>query len=263
MSGESPTVSMRLADLGADLATIEVNTIVKSCITGDKMPQAEHALIDIAAKMWLFLIEARAVPQKTDQQWDQDVHAGWAAWDACRKAARAALAASSVPEAPDLRLAHDVRMGKLDRIASACDQLKGLLYDTSKVGGARAGSSESTCGLDCRISRNNTGAVTHTHNEVNVTYAALHGETERRRWIPIDHRQRALLRKIWEVGLEEIALQTVIQLDGDIVTRVHPAYLHHGRLFEIHHESVHASQTFWKELIDIALRLIEALAGKR
>lgn len=261
MSGGTPSVGARLAELGADLVTVEVNTIVKSGISAGKMPQPEHALIDIAVDMWRYLIDAGAIPAKTDAEWYRDVQAGWSGWDACRQAAQAAPAAAAPPSTEDQKVAHDVRIGKLERIVSACDQLKGVLYDTAKANAAMAGGRPSLCGPVCVISRDKTtGAIRHTHNGEDVSYAPASGRTDRRRWIPLDTRQLAVVRKIWEVGLEDIAFQTVMQLDGDFVTRIHPAYLGNEWLMRIHQESVRASQSLWKELVDIALRLFGAVA---
>ncbi len=67
--------------------------------------------------------------------------------------------------------------------------------------------------------------------------------------------ERVLIRKIWEVGLDEIAMQTVIQIDGDVVTRIEPQYAKSDDkskvLREIHERSVTVSLAAWKELIGL------------
>jgi hypothetical protein len=62
-----------------------------------------------------------------------------------------------------------------------------------------------------------------------------------------------LIRKAWEMGTEEIAMQTVIQLDGDVVTRVQPKYAENtaASIHEIHRENVRVSVEFWKELVQL------------
>jgi hypothetical protein len=102
-----------------------------------------------------------------------------------------------------------------------------------------------------------SGAVRHTHDDLEVKYfPAGKGQQD---WIPMEPRQMAILRKIWEVGLEDIAMQTIIQLDGDIVTRIHPRYITDPELQRIHHEGVQTSQTLWKQLIDIAINLLKTV----
>jgi hypothetical protein len=257
------TIGQRLADLGADLVSIEVNTIVKAQITGTKMPEFEHALMDVAVEYWQFLVAAGAIGPMSDEEWYRKVHAGWGAWDACRKAARSAIADAPLPDDPLRRLDDDVGIGKLQRLSDACDQLKGILYNTSRIGAAEtADGNATTCGTDCRICRNrDTGAVEHTHGGQQVTYAPRKGQAERWRWIPADPYQKSTLRKIWEVGLQEIAAQTVIQLDGDVVTRVHPTFVDNAGVMEIHQGAVGMAQSFWNELVDIALRMLDTAVG--
>ena len=70
--------------------------------------------------------------------------------------------------------------------------------------------------------------------------------------------ERMLLRKIWEVGTEEVMMQTVIHLDGDIITRLQPRCLEPGQqsLLRIHHEAVQSSANFWGKLVEIIGRFI-------
>src|SRR5262249_52136299 len=61
------------------------------------------------------------------------------------------------------------------------------------------------------------------------------------------------VRKAWELGLEEIAVQTVIQLDGDVVHRVQPKYAgtSSGPLLAIHQSATQTAVAYWKTLIDL------------
>ncbi|SNY59050.1 hypothetical protein [Paractinoplanes atraurantiacus] len=57
------------------------------------------------------------------------------------------------------------------------------------------------------------------------------------------------IRKIWEIGVDVIVLQTVVQLDGDVVTRVSPggpARL--PALHELHQANVRAAVECWQAL---------------
>jgi hypothetical protein len=61
------------------------------------------------------------------------------------------------------------------------------------------------------------------------------------------------LRKCWELGTEQVVMQTVIHIDGDVISRIHPLYLdpkHHAAL-EIHASSVATSVRFWARLIKL------------
>ncbi|MBM3226360.1 MAG: hypothetical protein FJZ47_21565 [Candidatus Tectomicrobia bacterium] len=68
---------------------------------------------------------------------------------------------------------------------------------------------------------------------------------------PLAPEEFMLLSKFWELGLEEIAMQTFIQIDGDVITRIHPKYA--GTMYELlhvlHQNGIRVSVTFWQELV--------------
>jgi hypothetical protein len=76
-----------------------------------------------------------------------------------------------------------------------------------------------------------------------------------------DHRMELLpdelvmLRKTWDIGLQQIVYQTVIQLDGDVITRIQSAFAEpnerNRHLLEIHTTAVATSTAFWKGLVDL------------
>lgn len=72
---------------------------------------------------------------------------------------------------------------------------------------------------------------------------------------PIELRANEIivLRKAYDLGLEEIALQTIVQLDGDVVHRVQPRYAKEEfrELLANHMEAVQVSVSYWGTLIDI------------
>ena len=70
-----------------------------------------------------------------------------------------------------------------------------------------------------------------------------------------------LIRKAWELGIEEIALKTVIQLDGDVITRVQSSYATeaHATVHKLHNIGVSTSLAFWKTLVDILEKFLTSL----
>ncbi len=76
---------------------------------------------------------------------------------------------------------------------------------------------------------------------------------------PLTPDEMMLIRKFWELGLEEIAMQTVIQVDGDVITRIQPAALVASAqpLRDLHKEGLQISVAFWHELVGI----VEVLVG--
>ena len=70
-----------------------------------------------------------------------------------------------------------------------------------------------------------------------------------------------LIRKEWELGIEEIAMKTVIQLDGDVITRVQESYAtaDHATVHELHNVGVKTSLAFWKTLVDIVESFVSGI----
>jgi hypothetical protein len=87
------------------------------------------------------------------------------------------------------------------------------------------------------------------------------GTVSRNTRLRLTTEQTILLRKAWEIGTETVAMQTVIQIDGDVVTRVQP-----GRedgasaaLHAAHRQSVELSFRYWQFLADTLGRMAGAL----
>lgn len=71
-----------------------------------------------------------------------------------------------------------------------------------------------------------------------------------------------MVRKIWEVGTEVIAMQTTIQVDGDVITRLNPNYLDekiYEKLSDYHKEGVNIALRYWGDLVSIARDLVGRL----
>lgn len=70
-----------------------------------------------------------------------------------------------------------------------------------------------------------------------------------------------LIRKAWELGIEEIAMKTVVQLDGDVITRVQTDYAteKHATIHKLHNIGVSTSLAFWKTLVEIIEKLLTSL----
>lgn len=67
------------------------------------------------------------------------------------------------------------------------------------------------------------------------------------------------LRKIWELGTNEIVFQTVLQLDGDIVNRVAPSRLNDHQLAilrEMHNGATAWSFRYWRTIFDLLTALV-------
>ncbi len=72
------------------------------------------------------------------------------------------------------------------------------------------------------------------------------------------------LRKIWELGCEEILMQTVVQLDGDVVTRLSEAAATEeaSLIHRLHADGVRVATQSWQHLVDSLGSFARALFGK-
>jgi hypothetical protein len=226
------------------LLELETNTILKSGMTARKMPRPRHALLDIAqdyadtlnyseaesgqlfANLQTFdKLRSAASDERTS--WIQKLHE--------IDSARPLGAPPDDAQAAVLqheRVQGERRVVLLRRIMRNCDQLKGLLETLGKRG------------------ENVEGDFTRQKIEEDNTDD-----------MNLQPDQRVLLRKIWEIGTEEIAIQTVAQIDGDVVTRIQPLYAtpEYQALQRMHHDSTEMSLRLWKDLMATFVALFQSL----
>lgn len=72
-----------------------------------------------------------------------------------------------------------------------------------------------------------------------------------------------LVRKAWEIGTETVLFQSVIQIDGDVVTRLSPQIGSADRAFlsELHKGSVQTSMARWQAMFDLVCSLVNQAAA--
>lgn len=81
-------------------------------------------------------------------------------------------------------------------------------------------------------------------------------------WPVMKQSELVMVRKIWEVGTEVIAMQTTIQVDGDVITRLNPNYMDekvYEKLSSYHKDGVNIALSYWGNLIAIARGLVDRL----
>ena len=241
-----------LAEIGRDLFNIEVNTILASGITGRKMPTWPIALIEIAEVYCRYLtgtacLDLAAFWQVTEQDRLAALRPGFAPTAApmdpealqtseltfmrLRYAAQAVL--KNRAAAADAGFPIDLKRREiLYRIMRNADQLKAVVQVlrgknayTPFLGKSR---------LDI-IEGSGTGAVPPAPTEIAVR-----------------------IRKIWDIGTDEIVLQTVVQLDGDVISRVKQDFdmVRQKPLWDAHQEHVRFGVAYWKDLFEILATLV-------
>lgn len=208
----------QIKKIATDLLSLEINTIIKPTIEGTKMPSPRHALLDIATTFDCELKRLGA-----DRFTNHDDTGGFNAFDQLRERAKNRILELEKCEMTTERVA-DVLM--LHRIKDKSDQIKGMFNSLRR--------------------RYPDPAI--WDNEYD------HGEVEEKRPpFPLNPDELVLTRKIWEIGVEDISMQTVIQLDGDVITRIQPKYISPGYelIHKFHNQSIGTSVSFWKDLVGI------------
>jgi hypothetical protein len=68
---------------------------------------------------------------------------------------------------------------------------------------------------------------------------------------------------MWEVGVETVVMQSVIQLDGDVITRIQRRYAEQEQkhVLEFHRMSVDLSIRFWGIMANTVAVFLGSFAG--
>ncbi len=239
--------------LASDLTTLEINLIVKDDMTARKMPSARLALYEIAQGYQDLLHELAPERCPTTSDLLED------------DAARDALAQRLIERAPDHALAEtlagernpevphpsfieafaliqleaetllasagdDEFRIRLRRIAGNAWQLVSMLGVIATVAARRPRLYTTPCHYQAILAHEGpAGGSTGTALEL----------------LPDE---MVLVRKAWEIGTAGIAMQTVVQLDGDIVTYVARAHATSTAILSIHRDATEVALRTWKDL---------------
>jgi hypothetical protein len=108
-------------------------------------------------------------------------------------------------------------------------------------------------------------AVTgHVRRRLGVHAAELQ-ELAAKAWSdePLSPPDRVRLYKLWYLGTDPIAMQTVIQLSGDVITRIQPEHVEQANapIIGVHQEAVKTSISVWSGLVDVLGRMASSLVG--
>lgn len=258
----------RVKGLFDDLLNLEVNIIVKPGMTARKMPDAWNALIDIAefydellgdfadhvGREWVKQQRKPPIPVLAEEdaairgagrpeRIDETGHlkkvftgsvlagsrqaVGFDTFDRLRQWALEMAAAARVLVEVPAWPRHEELDGKcvlFKRIYRNCDQLKDIL-----------------------------DGLPHVSD----------GKTRLEKDIQLTSEQLVTLRKIWEVGVETVVMQTVIQLDGDIITRMQEGRTASNKAIQdLHQESVGNAIRHWQFLGQTLAQFLGSVLNK-
>ena len=236
-----------LGDIARNLLNLEVNTILCDGITAEKMPGATEALTDIAQRYHRFLrnrldelrqagIDIGATLPELLNHGARIEFEGWqvqaaelATFEALRRAAQSCISALHHMPLHGWG-AHEIIF---DRIRGNAEQLKAIYRDRG-----HADIAPDAAGID----------ISGSFERPQATAPEL----------LLSQSEVVLVRKIWEVATETIAMQTVILIDGDVFNRVQSGWETDAEqaLHALHRQVVEASIGQWTSLFRIAAELI-------
>jgi hypothetical protein len=177
------------------------------------------------------------------------VNNGWDTFERLR------IATSMAPK--DKIKDHEVTVA---RIISSCSRIKYLIQ----------GLQQNPPNSKPRRRARGDAAVAELHELIPKTRnQLLHGEV-RHKNVPHLLRSEELgqVRKIWEVGTERVLMQTCVQIDGDVVTRISEQLFEpdmvplREMIIDAHRRSVDVGLAHWRSLVEVAIELFSKVLGK-
>ncbi len=221
-------VKEQLKEFGEDLLSLEINTIVKDNITGRKMSGARLALIQIAKKYNVKLLQI-----------DPEL----------------ALAEGTLFGSPgsfrEIQKSSDKKLGELKKLK--CDEDNADLWMLYRIKNTSRTILNIFDGLKPWL-------LEKIKEDKNFWDEAQHILDNKSR-LPFTANELSIIRKAWELGIEDIAIQTVVQLDGDVVTRIQPQYAKeiNSGLRDVHNQGITTSIKFWKTLVELVQDFIKSI----
>jgi hypothetical protein len=238
-----------LRNVARDLFNLEINTVIKDNMTARKMPDPANAILDIAQTYATKLLELGIPLGYAFAEGDPDFQKPIKAWskeafsydslavsdDTFGRLRWAAVGAQLGLET----LAADERIVVV-RIARNCDQLKSLLQRLKEPLRAAGVYGENRRSLNQRMASAQSASLL--------------------RLAPND---LTMVRKVWEVGVEKVLIQSVIQLDGDVITRIQRGCAESDQLhvLKVHEKGVESSVRFWGVMANTVAVFLGSLAG--
>lgn len=238
-----------LRDLVEDLAQRKIDTIVAAGITGRAMPDPVTALLDIHNTYFRALIKFGVVDLSVPAEWHGIVDdRGWLlANDAARRWLIArALDGFSRPsvKAPEACV--------LQRIVSTCKSLESIVPQIEPYA---PGPGTKVVAGDSIWPGKRAGT------DLASASRGYQREGTARPDVKLTRQDRSALSKAWELGADTVALQTIVMLDGDIITRIGEQYTgtSHAVVREIHQKAVETSLSTWAGLANGVVSFFQGL----
>ena len=290
--GGKDGIASDLVEIGRDLLVIEISTIASDSITGRKMPWFPHALIDIMAKYADWFVKVRnlkvgtilSLPKPLSKEAlielaledgaDSDtlITNGWRSIEQIRRIAKLITNDELMSDMKKDPL-NDLEKGIALRIRRNCDQLKPIVIRFRSIEAWQPYLLNTERRVAVDQAQIDTGANTNwtefrdvdiglTRMEISKALENLNSTEIHKAVLDADVSTR--LRKIWELGTDQIIAQTVVHIDGDTITRFQRNASEKDLTYylSVHRQGVRTAVQQWKTLFDAFTTLFEGVVDR-
>lgn len=260
-----PKVKERFQKLASDLLSLEVNTIIThDTIAARKVPELAYMLLEIATTYARQLDQVYGVSKYEGAPVDQQGRP----IPNPRSLATTKAEVTFEAQAIDMRTAARIDAKTFRDISITAE--RALADPASNQTPSISSASEA---IITRI-RNSSMELAIILERLHLEEGGGNGPLEKTKSgldalardgqsieLDVSQQERLRIQKIWDLGVETIMMQTIIQLDGDVITRLQadyasPEYTH---LWQAHLSSVSAAIESWQYLVETVGRLSAAL----
>jgi hypothetical protein len=264
--------------LAQDLLDLEINTIIKQDMSAVKMPaQRRQALYELSK---IYHLKLQELNVRDPICWQ---YAGLRSFGELRDRAKRGIeqlnnklaSAPQEDQSKIQKIQEDIKM--LERIQDQSINIVDMFYtlrervkeqmQTNQQGYRDVPSHIPLQELEDKQKRGELQpAAPHTDSEMwnnDITRSRMNQLDD----LDLTPQQVTLLRKAWEIGTEKIILLTVIQIDGDVTTRLSEGFAKNPNpmLLQIHNDSIATAMRFWSNLVqtlaNIAGKAFEAIVS--
>ena len=210
----------KIGQIVRDITTLEVNTVLKHEMTARKMPKPRYALYEIANTYASYM--QHMPPQFRRKEVATEIYSNKKTFDNLIAAAKAGIEVNPSEDASEkVRDDYQAQHIMLKRIKCNCEEILNIVGQVADSNDA-------------------------FFKEDKPNLALLKA---------FDFKPEHILRirKIWDLGTGNVVMQTCVQIDGDVFTRLQPQFASSNEknvaLMKIHKEGVEISIGLWKDLM--------------
>jgi hypothetical protein len=243
-----------------DLLHLEVNTIIKSQMSGTKMPDtSREALFDIARTYHYGLIELGHEIDPTmkngfrgEQQWE---FGGLMSFLELRQRASDGIKlVDKLIENRELEASNLVQSKKkmLDRIRTNTHRIVGMFEKHAEK--AKVTPEQMTALKNSDPKQSNKATETWNND---VDRSVINKADSDKTDLKLDLKELVMIKKTWDIGMEEIVMQTIVGIDGDVTTRILERFAKNPdqTILDTHDGAVKTSIGFWFKIVDVVVKV--------